>query len=57
MCLRWATEKAIKPLYVCLTNQKGKEEEVAHHNNTLNPFWWEKNVQFEAFLNEDLDIS
>ncbi len=50
-------QKGEKTFYVCLTNWKGKEEEVTHHDNTWNPFWWEKNVRFEAFLKEDLDIS
>jgi hypothetical protein len=50
-------QKGKKAFYVCLTNWKGKEEEVAHHDNTWNPFWWEKNVPFEAFLKEDLNIS
>ncbi len=45
-----------RAFYVYSTNQKGEEEEVCTYNDTWNFFWKEKNVEFEKFLVEDMNL-
>jgi hypothetical protein len=45
-----------RAFYVYSTNWKGEEEKVCTYNDTWNFSWKEKNVEFEKFLVEDLNL-